>query len=129
MIFDDLMFLLTGKASSTIFLNDLVLKRCHPKGIDIIFVCQDLMYTSKKLRMLFSNSNYVILFPNNSDKINAKHILRNRGWTGKQAENILKEAFASKNYPYLILDNSRNCPENIRIRQGIFTDKNMNIYK
>ena len=128
-IFDELMFLLTGKASSTAFLNDLALKRCYHKGMNIIFVCQDLTYASEKLRMLFSNSNYIILFPNNSDKRNTKHVLKNRGLTRKKAENLLKEAFESKNYPYLILGNSRNCPENIQIRQGVFPDENMYAYE
>ena len=128
-IFNNLMFLLTNKASSTKFLNDLELKRCHHEKINVIFICQDLMYTSEKLRMLFSNSNYVVLFPNDSDKRNTKRVLRNRGLTGKTADNILKEAFMSWNYPYLILDNSQNCPENIRVRQGIFPDKNMYIYE
>ena len=37
-IFDDLMFLLTGKVSSTSFLHDLAMKRCHHKQMNVIFV-------------------------------------------------------------------------------------------
>ena len=54
--------------------------------------------------------------------------IEKRRFHRKKADNILKEAFANWNYPYLILNNSQNCPENIRI-QGMFPDEHMYIYE
>ena len=51
-------------------------RKSHHENVNYIFVIQDLMFSSSKFRMLFSNANYIVLFPNKSDSRNAKHILR-----------------------------------------------------
>ena len=80
--------------------------------------------------MLFSNANYVVLFPNKSDNRNAKHVLRSRGYNSKEINEILRQAFeeGDKTHPYLLLDSTVKVFENVRIRQGIFPQENLYVF-
>ena len=129
-VMDDMMMAVGTRKKMMQYVEELVTRKCHHENINYIFVVQDLMFSSSKFRVLFSNANYIVLFPNKSDSRNAKHILRSRGYNGKEITQILKEAFdADENsHPYLLLDSTVKVVENLRIRQGIFPGENLYVY-
>ena len=88
------------------------------------------MYSSSKFRILFSNANYIVLFPNKSNGINIKHILRSRGFNAVEIKELLQLAFGEtyRTHSYLLLDSTVKVPENGRIRQGIFPGENLWVY-
>ena len=112
------------------YVEELVTQKCHHENINYIFVVQDLMFSSSKFRMLFSNANYIVLFPNKSDNRNEKHVLRSRGFNAKEIGEILREAFENQetSHPYLLLDSTVKVVENARIRQGIFPNEYLYVY-
>ena len=127
-IMDDMMLAVGSRRKMMHYVEELVTRKCHHENINYIFVIQDLMFSSSKFRMLFSNANY-ILFPNKSDR-NVKHILRLRGYNVKEIAELLKQAFNSeeKAHPYLLLDSTVKFFENVRIRQGIFPNENLYVF-
>ena len=62
------------------------------------------MYGAEKIRVLFSNANYIMVFPE-SDKRNLKHVFRNKGISRNKANPLLNLAFETGNYAYF-LDNT-----------------------
>lgn len=127
---DDMMLAVGSRKKIMQYVEELVTRKCHHENINYIFVMQDLMSSSSKFRMLFSNANYIVLFPNKSDSRNAKHVLRSRGFRAKEITEILKEAFDNHetSHPYLLLDSTIKMVENARIRQGIFPNKSLYVY-
>ena len=83
-----------------------VMKDCHHCYCSLIFVCQDLLYKAEKLRMILSNSNYIMLFQNIGDKQNLYHV--------SNAEIVAKDVFGEKRYGYIVFDVSSS-PCNARI--------------
>ena len=129
-IMDDMMMAVGARKKMMHYVEELVTRKCHHENINYIFVVQDLMFSSSKFRMLFSNANYIVLFPNKSDNRNAKHVLRSRGYNAKEINEILQLAFeeGDKTHPYLILDSTVDVFENVRIRQGIFPKENLYVF-
>ena len=129
-IMDDMMMAVGTRKKMMQYVEELVTRKCHHENINYIFVVQDLMFSSSKFRMLFSNANYIVLFPNKSDNRNAKHVLRSRGYNAKEINEILQMAFeeGDKTHPYLILDSTVEIFENVRIRQGIFPKENLYVF-
>ena len=84
-IMDDMMLAVGSRRKMMHYVEELVTRKCHHENINYIFVIQDLMFSSSKFRMLFSNANYILLFPNKSDSRNAKEI-----------DELLKQAFNSE---------------------------------
>ena len=111
------------------YIQEVVTRKCHHENINYIFVLQDLMYSSAKFCMLFSNANHIILFPNKSDR-NIKHILRSSGFNAQEIKELIQLAFGEtyKTHPYLVLDSTVKVVENTRIRQGIFPGENLFVY-
>ena len=126
---DDMMMAVGSRKKMMHYVEELVTRKCHHENVNYIFVIQDLMFSSSKFRMLFSNASYIVLFPNKGDNRNAKHILRSRGYNSKVNE-ILKQAFeeGDKTHPYLLLDSTVEVFENVRIRQGIFPKENLFVF-
>ena len=129
-IMDDMMLAVGSRKKMMQYVEELVTRKCHHENINYIFVVQDLMFSSSKFRMLFSNANYIVLFPNRSDNRNAKHVLRSRGFDAKEIREILREAFENRDTsrPYLLLDSTVKVVENARIRQGIFPNEYLYVY-
>ena len=129
-IMDDMMLAMGSWKKIMQYVEELVTRKCHHENINYIFVVQDLMFSSSKFRMLFSNANYIMLFPNKSDNRNAKHVLRSRGFNAKEIREILKEAFENQetSHPYLLLDSTLKVEENARIRRGIFPNEYLYVY-
>ena len=129
-IMDDMMMAVGSQKKIMQYIEELVTRKCHHENINYIFIVQDLMFSSSKFRMLFSNANYIVLFPNKSDNRNAKHVLRSRGFDAKEIRELLKEAFENQDtsHPYLLLDSTVKVMENARIRQGLFPNKYLYVY-
>ena len=75
-VMDDMMLAVGSRKKIMQYVEELVTRKCHHENINYIFVVQDLMFSSSKFQMLFSNANYIVLFQNKSDSRNAKHMLR-----------------------------------------------------
>ena len=129
-ILDDMMLAMGLRKWLLNYIQEIVTQKCHHENIKYIFVVQDLMYSSDKFRMLFSNANYIVLFPNTRDSRNIKHIMQLWGFNSKETEEVLQLAFGEqyRSHPYLLLDNTRITFENARIRQGIFPGENLYVY-
>ena len=129
-VMDDMMLAVGSRKKIMQYVEELVMQKCHHENINYIFVVQDLMFSISKFRMLFSNANYIVLFPNKSDSRNAKHVLRSRGFNVKEITEILKQAFENQetSHPYLLLDSTVKVVENARIRQGIFPNEYLFVY-
>ena len=69
------------------------MKDCHHCNCSLIFVCRNLMYKPEKLRMILSNSNYVMVFQNNGDERNLYHIFQTRRLLKNSAKAIAQDVF------------------------------------
>lgn len=123
---DDVMLAIGSRRKILNYIQEVITHRCHHENVNYLMVVKDLMFSTNKFRMLFSNSNYIILFPNKANSRNIKHVMRSRGFNSKDVEQLMQLAFDDENnlYPYLMLDNTHN----VRIRQRIFPDCNMYVY-
>ena len=113
------------------YIQEIVTRRCHHENVNYIMVVQDLIFLTNKFRMLFSNANYIVIFPNKGDNRNIKHVLRSRGYNSKDCEKLLKLAFddCEDSHPHLLMDNTHDVVDNGRLRQGIFNDSNLYIFE
>lgn len=64
LILDNLMFVAANNKDNLMHLNCFAIKDCYHQNISVIFVCQDTMYKSEKLRQVESNSLYEAAFDN-----------------------------------------------------------------
>ena len=110
-VFDDLMFAVCEDKNKLDKLHGYVMKDCHHCNCSRIFVCEDLMYKVETLRMILSNSNYIILFQNIGDKRDLYHVFQTR--------RLAKDVFSEKKYGYIVFDNVPSSLCNGRIRTDI----------
>ena len=77
------------------------------------------MYKAEKLRMILSNSNYMVVFQNVGDKQNLYHVFQTRRLLKNSVKAIAQDVFGENNYGYIVFDNIPSSPCNATIRTGI----------
>ena len=73
------------------------------------------MYKAEKLRMILSNSNYVVVFQNIGDERNLYHVFQTRRLSKNSVKAIAQDVFSEINFGYIIFDNVPSLPSNERI--------------
>ena len=96
---------------------------CHHKNVTCILIVQNLFFQNTEFRVVGLNSTYLCAFKNPRD-LRQISILGAKMIPGKGK--FIVEAFqsATKNpLSYLLLDYNQDCPDIVRMRSNILTDK------
>ena len=73
------------------------------------------MYKAEKLKMILSNSNYVVVFQNITDECNLYHVFQTCRLSKNSVKAIAQDVFGEDNYGYIVFDNIPSLPSNARI--------------
>lgn len=122
LIIDDLMTENKGQIGS------LFTKGTHHRNLSVIFITQNLFHQSKDSRDISLNAHYIILMKSPRDKQQLGTIARQMF---PEAWRFVVDAYrdaTSNPFGYLLLDMNQRCPENHRVRTGIFPDETCVVY-
>ena len=122
MILDDLM----TESSKSNDVTKLFTKGVHHWGISVVHIVQNLFFGG--LRTARINTHYMALFKNPSDNLQVSSLARQ---LYPKNSDLFMEAFrdaTSEPYSYLFVDLSQSCPDQLRLRTGIFPDETTMVY-
>lgn len=122
LIIDDLM---TNISADT---SNIFTRGSHHLGISVIFLTQNLFYSSRHNRTIALNTQYLILFRNPRDATQIAYLARQMYPSNSK---FLTQAFndaTSKAYGYLFIDLKAETDDNFRIKTNIFPDDFPNHY-
>lgn len=119
-VFDDLMY----EIMRNIDMLKLFTQGVHHYNVSVIFMTQNVFQQGIYARTIALNVKYLILFNNPRDKAQIKY-LGSQIYPGKG--NILLEAYIDatngKQWGYILIDLSSNCPEFLRMRTNVLPDE------
>lgn len=99
----------------------------HHLDMTVVFLLHSIFY-SKTVRNLRLNCNYLIIFKNPTDKLSIR-CLGSQLMPGRVKSFVaIYEAVTEKPYSYLVIDLTKDCPEELRLRDGIFPDNVIHAY-
>ena len=116
LVIDDQM----GAMGSSDWLVDFFTQQSHHWNISVIFVVQNVFHKGTKMREISLNSQYIVLMRNPRDKLQVINLGRQL-FPGKKK--YFEESFTEatrRPYKYLVIDNTIDTPENLRLRTDIF---------
>ena len=121
-IFDDMM----GERDSVI--AKLFTKKSHHGNLSVIYIVQNLFHQSKDHRTISLNASYLVLTKNVRDASQvihlAKQIYPNNVKFFQQAYQIA----TAEPFSYLFIDLTPTCPDETRLRSGIFPNDKHYVY-
>ena len=122
-IIDDMM----GEKDGVI--SKLFTKKSHHGNLSVVYIVQNLFHQSKEHRTISLNASYLCLTKNVRDASQIVHL-------GKQLypnnTKLFQQAYqlATKEpYSYLFVDLTPTCPDEIRVRSGIFPTDTHYVYQ
>ena len=127
LILDDLMVIAAPSTKNVDNLNNLASCDSHHTNTSVIFVCQNLNYSSGKLCNTRVNSQYHILFKSLTDSRDVEMIASNKKISIGTLQKVLQDV-GKKQYGYLVFDGSPKGCCNTRLRTGILPDNETIIY-
>jgi hypothetical protein len=100
----------------------------HHKDLSVLYLTQNLFYSSKQNRTMSLNTHYLILFKNARDATQISH-LASQMYPGKSK--FLIEAYrdaTSTPFSYLLIDLKPDTEDKLRVRSNIFPEETTYVY-
>ena len=117
-IIDDMM----GEKDAVI--AKLFTKKSHHGNLSVIYIVQNLFHQSKEHRTISLNASYFVLTKNVRDASQVIHFAKQLYPNNTKFFQQAYQMATKEPYNYLFIDLTPTCPDEIRLRSGIFpTDK------
>ena len=99
-------------------------KKSHHGNLSVIYIVQNLFHQSKDHRTISLNASYLVLTKNVCDTSQVVHLVKQLYRSNAKFFQQAYQIATKEPYTYLFLDLTPTCPDEIRLRSGIFpTDK------
>ena len=117
-IIDDMM----GEKDAVI--AKLFTKKSHHGNLSVIYIVQNLFHQSKSHRTISLNASYLVVTKNVRDASQIVHLAKQLFPSNTKFFQQAYQMATKEPYTYLFVDLTPTCPDEIRLRSGIFpTDK------
>ena len=113
-IIDDMM----GEKDAVI--AKLFTKKSHHGNLSVIYIVQNLFHQSKDHRTISLNASYLVLTKNVRDASQVIHLNKHLYPSNTKISQQAYQLATKELYTYLFVDLTPTCPEEIRLRSGIF---------
>ena len=113
-IVDDMM----GEKDAVI--GKLFTKKSHHGNLSVIYIVQNLFHHSKEHRTISLNASYLCLTKNVRDASQIVHLAKQLYPNNTKFFQQAYQLATKEPYPYLFVDLTPTCPDEIRVRSGIF---------
>ena len=102
-------------------------KDSHHQNISVIYIVQNLFGKNKEQRTISLNSHYLVIFKNPRDASQITHLAKQM-YPGrvKYMQEAYKDA-TDRPHGYLLVDLTQSCPDQLRLRTGIFPDDDQHV--
>ena len=112
------------EASTQKNFSDLFTKIARHRSVTVIFITQNMFHQGGQHRTRNLNVHYLVLFKNPRDQTVVDYVARQAFPKNKRfLVDAYHEATANKPHGYLLIDFTQQCPDEIRVRTDIFSDK------
>ena len=99
-------------------------KKSHHGNLSVIYIVQNLFHQSKNHRTISLNASYLVLTKNLRDASQVIHLAKQLYPSNTKFFQQAYQMATKEPYTYLFIDLMPTCPDEIRLRSGIFpTDK------
>ena len=121
-IFDDMM----GERDSVI--AKLFTKKSHHVNLSIIYIVQNLFHQSKDHRTISLNASYLVLTKNVRDASQVIHLAKQIYPSNVKFFQQAYQMATAEPFSYLFIDLTPTCPDETRLRSGIFLNDKHYVY-
>ena len=121
-IFDDMM----GEQDSVI--AKLFTKKSHHGNLSVIYIVQNLFHQSKDHRTISLNSSYIVLTKNVRDASQVIHLAKQIYPNNVKYFQQAYQMATAEPFSYLFIDLTPTCPDETRLRSGIFPNDKHYVY-
>ena len=115
--FINVSFLILGKFAQR---PKLFTKKSHHGNLSVIYIVQNLFHHSKEHRTISLNASYLCLTKNVRDAIQIVHLAKQLYPNNTKFFQQAYQLTTKEPYWYLFVDLTPTCPDEIRVRSGIF---------
>ena len=122
-IIDDMM----GEKDGVI--SKLFTKKSHHGNLSVIYILQNLFHQSKEHRTISLNANYLCLTKNVRNVSQITHLAKQLYPSQTKFFQQAYQLATKEPYSYLFVDLTPTCPDEIRIRSGIFPTDTHYVYQ
>ena len=122
-IIDDMM----GEKDGVI--SKLFTKKSHHGNLSVIYIVQNLFHQSKEHRTISLNASYLCLTKNVRDASQITHLAKQLYPSQTKFFQQAYQLATTEPYSYLFVDLTPTCPDEIRIRSGIFPTDTHYVYQ
>ena len=121
-IFDDMM----GERDSVI--AKLFTKKSHHGNLSVIYIVQNLFHQSKDHRTISLNASYLVLTKNVRDASQVIHLAKQIYLSNVKFFQQAYQMATAEPFSYLFIDLTPTCPDETRLRSGIFPNDKHYVY-
>ena len=121
-IFDDMM----GERDSVI--AKLFTKKSHHGNLSVIYIVQNLFHQSKDHRTISLNASYLVLTKNVRDASQVIHLAKQIYPNNVKFFQQAYQMATAEPFSYLFIDLTPTCPDETRLRSGIFPNDKHYVY-
>ena len=121
-IFDDMM----GERDSVI--AKLFTKKSHHGNLSVIYIVQNLFHQSKDHRTISLNASYIVLTKNVRDASQVIHLAKQIYPNNVKYFQQAYQMATAEPFSYLFIDLTPTCPDETRLRSGIFPNDKHYVY-
>ena len=121
-IFDDMM----GERDSVI--AKLFTKKSHHGNLSVIYIVQNLFHQSKDHRTISLNASYLVLTKNVRDASQVIHLAKQIYPNNVKFFQQAYQMATAEPFSYLFIDLTLTCPDETRLRSGIFPNDKHYVY-
>ena len=122
-IFDDMM----GEKDAVIAKQ--FTKKSHHGHLSVIYIVQNLFHDSKEHRTISLNASYLCLTKNGRDASQIVHLAKQLYPNNTKFFQQAYQLATKEPYSYLFVDLTPTCPDEIRVRSGIFPTDTHYVYQ
>ena len=101
-------------------ISKLFTKKSHHGNLSVIYIVQNLFHHSKEHRTIYFNASYLCITKNVRDASQIVHLAKQLYPNNTKFFRQAYQLATKESYSYLFVDLTPACPDEIRIRSGIF---------
>ena len=109
--------------------KDAVIKKSHHGNLSVIYIVQNLFHHSKEHRTISLNASYLCLTKNVRDASQIVHLAKQLYPNNTKFFQQAYQLATKEPYSYLFVDLTPTCPDEIRVRSGIFPTDTHYVYQ
>ena len=107
----------------------LITKKSHHGNLSVIYIVQNLFHYSKEHRTISLNASYLCLTKNVRDASQIVHLAKQLYPNNTKFFQQAYQLATKEPYSYLFVDLTPTCPDEIRVRSGIFPTDTHYVYQ